>query len=288
MSRNVWNPKEWSDEAKEWLLKPINKELLWDEPHQKIASFLNGEPVLPGLIASKLTEIATWYSRNALASSLENCEHSLMALNTALQYRLQAYKIFIAINGSDKRPRKQGKIEFNAGSIWLARLICFGHFREAETLADGMIVGLNDRLFYGIEFTTVAPFILDLYASWKGVSLSLDKFKAKRAAAYDNLLSVWRTEDLGVLMPALLAACDYHVERSRSLTDDEYFEFDWHLDRIHPAEILALLRLRQSLGLTVPEIDHPVMATPIAMLGETIPFGEDQMLQKVCEALGIK
>jgi len=130
------------------------------------------------------------------------------------------------LNESDHRPRKQGEIEFNEGVICLARLISLGHFREAESLGGGMIVGLDNHLFYGIASTSAAPFILELYGEWKGVSLSLDNSNVKRASEYTQLMTVWKIQDLNLLAPRLKAACDYHMERSRDTTDVQNFEFD--------------------------------------------------------------
>ncbi|EHK64143.1 hypothetical protein KYC_21601 [Achromobacter arsenitoxydans SY8] len=71
-------------------------------------------------------------------------------------------------------------------------------------------------------------------------------------------------------MPALIAACDLHVARI-ALTEREAdsgdFEFDTPLLAVHPTEILAVLRLRDLLGLPNPaHIDHPLMQTPYAQI----------------------
>jgi len=238
-------------------------------------------------MASKLGQIAIWHEVKALHLSLDNPDEAMTALNCALQYQVCACRIFIGLNASDDRPRKQGKIEFNEGSICLARLISLGHFRDAESLGGGMIAGLDNYLFYGIASTSVAPFILDLYKEWKGLSFSLDNSNVKRASEYTALMTVWKTHDLNLLVSRLKTACDYHMERSRDTTDVENFEFDRRIHRIHPAEILALLRLRRSLGLVVPEIEHPVMVIPIAIANRDRAFREDQLLVKIRAKLSL-
>ncbi|MCO7637048.1 hypothetical protein NJI34_09685, partial [Pseudomonas sp. S 311-6] len=80
-------------------------------------------------------------------------------------------------------------------------------------------------------------------------------------------------------------ACDTHVERialtSREL-DSGNFEFGSPFEAVYPAEILAILNLRRSLGLATPFIDHPLMKTPYAAL--TCPpgtrFEKDELLER--------
>jgi len=85
--------------------------------------------------------------------------------------------------------------------------------------------------------------------------------------------------------PRLKAACDYHMERIRDTTDVQNFEFDRRINRIHSAEILALLRLRQLSGSTVPEIDHPGMVIPVSIAIRDREFQKDQLLERITSVL---
>ena len=97
--------------------------------------------------------------------------------------------------------------------------------------------------------------------------------------AYEPLLALWQTEDLEALETALLAACDFHMERSK-LSEVDIYEFGMAEDVLYPVEILALLRLRQTRGLTNPVIDHPLMQTPIGPLHEIKSLPHDEMMDK--------
>ena len=79
----------------------------------------------------------------------------------------------------------------------------------------------------------------------------------------------------------------YHVERGQYSDDEVDYEYDSSLDRIHPAEILAFLRLRQKLGLAVPEIKHLILDNPLAKLHEPKPFPDDPFLNRVAEAADV-
>jgi hypothetical protein len=289
MLNNNWNPLKWANEAKEWFSVPQNQKFFFDDPNHDLDSFIKGDGQPLGVVAFNLKQIATWFSFKAEAMSHENLKTSIDLINTALSYQTRAYQIFALLNSSDRRLRKQGKIEFNEGSICLARLIAMGHLGEAGFLADKMIVGLHEGLFYGVDSTSVAPFIFDLFASWKGIDLKWDGMSIKRATAYDNFLMVWETQDMDAFMSGLLAAADYHMQRSQCLNDEDFFEFDCYLDRVHAVEIFAVLRLRQIKGLPIPlSIDHPVMNTPLAMLNEVVHFPKDDVLRRVCELIPLR
>ncbi|EDW2056462.1 hypothetical protein S518_004344 [Salmonella enterica subsp. enterica] len=77
-------------------------------------------------------------------------------------------------------------------------------------------------------------------------------------------------------MPALISACEVHVARialTERESDSGNFEFDTPLLAVHPTEILAVLRLRDLLGLPNPtQIDHPLMRTPYAQITCTPAF----------------
>jgi hypothetical protein len=67
-----------------------------------------------------------------------------------------------------------------------------------------------------------------------------------------------RTESLSA---AIDTACEYHADHAerRHLFDEFTVPFD-----LFPAELLALFRVRQALGLPTPEVHHPVLATMLS------------------------
>jgi len=96
---------------------------------------------------------------------------------------------------------------------------------------------------------------------------------------YGSLLSVWDVEDPNDLVTPLVAACDYHVAQSRSMTSKETPEFDILTSRLNPVEILALLRIRESLGLENPVSDHPILRTAAGRLYPPVQVEPDPIIE---------
>ncbi|WP_196491037.1 hypothetical protein [Burkholderia cepacia] len=117
-----------------------------------------------------------------------------------------------------------------------------------------------------------AAFGLSIIGDWLGQPLDVDKHALPRDPAWGLLVAHWREPSPDKLLPILLNACDTHVERiavtGREVdTQSAKFEFGSVFEAIHPTEILAVLRLREMVGLSNPDhIDHPLMQTPYARI----------------------
>ncbi|MDE8756528.1 hypothetical protein PZA22_18735 [Pectobacterium polaris] len=138
-----------------------------------------------------------------------------------------------------------------------------------------------------------AAFGLTIIGDWLGKPLDLDKHALPRDPAWGQLVAHWREPDPEKFLPVLLGACDTHVERI-AVTEREanqqakQFEFNSVFLAVHPTEILAVLRLREIIGLTNPaHIDHPLMQTPYAAI--TCQPGEvterDELLDRFLEVV---
>ncbi len=171
-----------------------------------------------------------------------------------------------------------------------------GQFTVVVPCHDAVFSGINNG--YGVRDghnppigTTLryAAFGLSIIGDWLDKPLDLDKHALPRDPAWGQLVANWREPDPDKLMPMLVTACDTHVERialtSREL-DSGNFEFGSPFEAVYPAEILAILNLRRSMGLPNPSIDHPLMKTPYAQL--TCPpgmrFEPDELLMRFLAA----
>ncbi|WP_260627367.1 hypothetical protein [Pseudomonas protegens] len=141
--------------------------------------------------------------------------------------------------------------------------ILFAGIEGGYGIRDGHDLPLGTTLRY-------AAFGLSIIGDWLGQPLDLEKHALPRDLAWGQLVANWRNPDPDVLLPALLLACDTHVERialTERESDSGKFEFSSEFLAVHPTEILAVLRLRDLLGLPNPkEIDHPLMKTPYAAI----------------------
>ena len=139
----------------------------------------------------------------------------------------------------------------------------FASIEGGYGIRDGHKPPLDSTLRY-------AAFGLSIIGDWLGQPLDLEKHALPRDLAWGQLVANWRHPDPDVLLSALLVACDTHVERialTERESDSGKFEFSSEFLAVHPTEILAVLRLRDLLGLPNPrEIDHPFMKTPYAAI----------------------
>ena len=145
-------------------------------------------------------------------------------------------------------------------------------------LRDGHRPPIGTTLRYG-------AFGMTIISKWLGQSLDLDRYALPRDPAWAPLVSQWREPDPNKVLSALLTACDVHVDRiaityREHETIAEQFEFFTPLLAVHPTEILAVLRLRDLLGLPNPtQIDHPLMQTPYAQITCTPAFLSSQCVR---------
>ncbi len=152
--------------------------------------------------------------------------------------------------------------------------IALGRPDVAGVLYSTVVAGLEGG--YGVNSLGLgstlrySAFGLSIISDWFGQPLDLDKHALPRDPAWGPLVSLWRDPDPDKLLPALIATCDVHVARiarTERESDSGNFEFDTPLLAVHPTEILAVLRLRELLGLANPrQIDHPLMQTPYAQI----------------------
>ena len=186
------------------------------------------------------------------------------------------------------KPNMLIKHDFNRVSLLLATGVTLGCWTEAERIANAVRFALTERRrdrgqlvcgFPEVDCTSVAPFVLHLYARWSGKPFALDDLPLRSMQAYEPLLSLWQTEDMQAFAKAVLETCDFHMERSK-LSEVETYEFTIPEHVLFPVEILALLRLRETKGLVNPVIDHPLMQTPIGRLPEIKSVPHDEMMDR--------
>jgi hypothetical protein len=123
-------------------------------------------------------------------------------------------------------------------------------------------------------------FLIRMVADWQGIVLPSLPRQADDEPLFAALLKHWRSPDLDVLTPLLLAACDRHTHLVMVRKDSPDFETSGDLTYI-PFEILAIFRLRQMLGLPNPQLDHPLMATPMGALPPITEPYHDEILDAV-------
>ncbi|MFD4836908.1 hypothetical protein ACFWP0_05325 [Achromobacter sp. NPDC058515] len=244
-------------------------------PYGWLDKYLAGEPERPGLAADDL-----------YAFGMQKCAQSLLDVkqgdlvdaigNMASGFARRAVAKSVIIEGL-KGTRRIAIGDLDGFSNLMFGCIATGRPDVAKVLYGAVVAGLgggygvNDG--HNLEIGTTlryAGFGMSIISDWLERPLDLDKHALPRDPAWGPLVSLWRDPDPGTLLAALLSACDTHVERiglTERECDSGNFEFDTPLQAVHPTEILAVLRLRDLLGLPNPaQIDHPLMQTPYARI----------------------
>ncbi|MEO0859808.1 MAG: hypothetical protein AAFY65_04290 [Pseudomonadota bacterium] len=126
---------------------------------------------------------------------------------------------------------------------------------------DGYVEIIPQRLF---------NFALELMGASSGTP-RLDweeDFTLPPDADYIALARLVTTDDPDAAARAVCRLCDLHVTYSRPFGPDNEdaltgFEFDDPFLALWPVEVFAWLHVRASLGLAVPEVDHPLLDQPL-------------------------
>lgn len=143
----------------------------------------------------------------------------------------------------------------------------------------------NGHQYAGPMTLRYAAMGLAIVYDWLEQPLDLDRLGLSRDPAWGELVANWKEADPERLQPILMAACDVHMERIwlNQRDAEAEFEFSSPFMALHPTEILAVLRLRDALGLLNPTLDHPLMRTPYAQI--TARANEIEQRDEVVENL---
>ncbi len=82
---------------------------------------------------------------------------------------------------------------------------------------------------------------------------------------YDAVLAAW--DDPPALARALVGICEHRIAGVVAEGDDEVSEF--RFAPILPVEIAAIATIRRRRGESMPDVDHPLMRTPLAAIPST-------------------
>jgi len=198
----------------------------------------------------QLRAIANWHSYHGSRRVLDGDAQGWADLDIVLHYewwdaRIEASNTLLAW-----------------AATTLAHALVFGEERMAGWLAARMIRGLEDKTFGSWENHPFAVFTLELWHRFSGAPRpDLDRPGIARLGVYRAILDTW--QDGTGLVTALMNACDYHLDQT-VYSDEVYKEFDRVPYELFPVDILAIAAVRAKQGLPMPELDHPLMQTPLA------------------------
>ena len=154
--------------------------------------------------------------------------------------------------------------------------VVIGCKEQAFRLARMQIAAYQKGYYYDKGEYPIFVFMLRILADYLGEPPLVLEGEPLAEPIFNALFKLWRTEDPNALVDICLAACDYHTRRCRG-----YFEFYDGAWTRTPIEILLLFKLRQLLGLQNPQLDHPLMNSPLGVLPEEVAFEPDDLMKRV-------
>jgi hypothetical protein len=170
--------------------------------------------------------------------------------------------------------RKAGwNVHGNNGPHFLADALALGEPDLARWCGSRMLQH-PDFFDEGVP-NPLRSFMLRLYTLWQGA----DADPAAGLGVYQQVLDAWHDE--GRLAQALGQACDYHIRQARR---QDATEFEYFPHTVFPSEVLAVRRVRQDLGLSTPDVNHPLLDTPLAHPPTLISTLPDDVLDRVITA----
>ncbi len=156
----------------------------------------------------------------------------------------------------------------------LALAITLQEWEMAEYFCRQM---LRVKKFY-LERSPLSRFLLKLYGYRNPAIYDGADKPAQTFGVYGLVFAAW--DDPAKLAGALDVACDYHMMR---IGDDH--EFSCEPFYAFAAEILAICRIRQELGLETPQIEHQLLDAPWRELPDRVPLERDPFLEKLVQVI---
>jgi|GEM_PF-3087338 len=288
--RRVWTLQNKLAELRNWLEDTGNTMRLRDKPRKQIEDDLGRSHKSLrekyGPISIRLGFLATWYSKRGAGTVLCADTSGWKNLSLGLHYKSWGIRLRFALmdrEGSYDRSPLTCSLLYSEEREphWLAEILATGEDTLANGLGKQLVqnfkrTGGGDKVyFYTVPF---APFMFKLYCLWVGQEVTFRDDVPDPLGPYQSLIDAWNDPD--EFPKQLLKACDYHCEQT---FDDPkgYPAFTWMPYNVFPVEILAIQRVRRDLGLPTPEIEHPLLESPLAHPPATLPEVHDELLDKV-------
>lgn len=265
-------------ELSKWSTDSFNESFMFQTPWTKLQQFLSTPDLNPGGIAGDLTSLSMWFAAIGATSKDENKSREHLTNSLWCDY---SYNLMMRLSFEKEQQEKpslwssvlgeqtvaRARICFNDQGLLLAKSFALGFSTDGERIGYQSLAGLRDSRYYGISVNKLTPFVMKVFSIWKNVELSSEEFPFEIPEAYHLILDNL-TLGPNDIREAIVAACDFHLSRAKEDTDDETYEFSSSVYAIYPVEILFVFRIRQLLGLTNPEVDHPLLRNPLGKLAD--------------------
>jgi hypothetical protein len=251
---------------------------MWEEPRAKLRELLETPTARDcGKAIGLIRKLGYWHAREACVMIGDGQARGWQEMRRHIDYGL-----WILHREVERVRLSGGRGPLDADPTrkpfhLLAMAMSFQDWNQARWLG-GTITGTRGTKLFGYWYrdplccyvTTVCARGLALSSS--GCDLGI----------YREILQAWDSPPK--LADAIRAACDYHLARTNTGNPSSVGEFEDNPQDIFPAEILALHRVRERLGLVTPSVKHPLLETPFAQVPQRTTYEPDPL---VVAAMGL-
>lgn len=159
-----------------------------------------------------------------------------------------------------------------------------GEYERVREVADDLIrAAVTPQAILGWVWKSrcFEPFALRLYQKIRPIDLP-PEVTDRDLQVYGRILEAWDHPDR--LGEAIHAACDYHCERTRDRHAHDVPEFDNPPTTLVPAEIAAIYKVREQLGLETPKVSHPLLETGLFPIPAPTKPVTDEVIDRIAAA----
>jgi hypothetical protein len=185
---------------------------------------------------------------------------------------------------SGKRPQYHRSVNFHRYVFAVGNCLVLGWKEWAVDLAQRANWALDNEGFNDADDSAhrrTQHFVLRLIGDEQGWPTHIFPSCAFDEPIFNTLIEKWRDPNPAELSVPLLAACDRHTHQARINSNKACYDLPWMDEWYVPFEILSVLKLRELHGLPNPELDHPLMNTPLGRLPSPQPPYSDELLEGV-------
>jgi len=223
-------------------------------------------------VHNDLNILAWWNYHKFLDLRLNNSwkEENWRFFFDAMQYRILKHSLGYS------KPQNIGPV--NEGQ--LACCICDAIFLS-DPLVSNLIKGYSEN--HGRKPPQVNPksiiqYAFYLYNFLNNYTINLDPiFKSSLEPEFENLYNCMFL-DVNHFEQAIFNASEFHLNRSKG---NAIYEFNIEEDMMIPSELLATLKIRNSLGLEMPLDYHPLLQPFAEVVLDYSKFNSSEFIDKI-------
>ncbi|MEZ5966334.1 MAG: hypothetical protein R3F56_21040 [Planctomycetota bacterium] len=256
--------------VQEWAADPTNKMLLLDENRDALRRHCNTR--MAGSASSIVEQMGTYHLVVGQAAVLRGEVAGWQQMRLGSRYRSEA---LLLRSRHWRNIPDPGWSPFTPLTAAHTTAVCLALADpEAGPWLDLFRGGMSERFWqHAGEYPRFMQAIADLRAG------DAPRVGADLLGDYAAVIESWR--DVGALEAALNRALDRHRERSKTKRKGDLAEFEDVVVYAFPAEVLAVVRVREAIGLPVPELTHALWQSPLTCGCAEGPWPSDDTLATI-------